>query len=287
MTSPDWQFFQVRFDGPVAWIMLAQPKQANALAASFWDELPQVVAWLNQQDALRVAVLAAEGKHFCGGITLDMLEGILAMMNDAEQLEDGRERVRDEIFRLQASISSLEVLRVPVIAAVHGACIGGGVDLIAACDMRYAAADAKFCIKEVDVGIVADVGTTQRLRHVIGLAALTELSFTAETFDAAKAERLGLVGAVLPDREALHAHVGALANTIAAKPARRARRQAESALRPRSQRRRGAGPGGRVECHRGLLTQHGRGAGTAARPYPQKLISSTYRRGIHVPSRLA
>lgn len=230
MTSPDWQFFQVRFDGPVAWIMLAQPKQANALAASFWDELPQVVAWLNQQDALRVAVLAAEGKHFCGGITLDMLEGILAMMNDAEQLEDGRERVRDEIFRLQASISSLEVLRVPVIAAVHGACIGGGVDLIAACDMRYAAADAKFCIKEVDVGIVADVGTTQRLRHVIGLAALTELSFTAETFDAAKAERLGLVGAVLPDREALHAHVGALANTIAAKPARAVRGVKQSLL---------------------------------------------------------
>ena len=230
MTLPTWQFFQVRLDGPVAWIMLAQPQQANALGAAFWDELPQVVAWLNRCDALRVAVLAAEGRHFCGGITLDLLEGVLAMMKAAEAPEDGRERVRDEIFRMQASISSLELLRVPVIAAVHGACIGGGVDLIAACDMRYAAADARFCIKEVDLGIVADVGTTQRLRHVIGLSALTELSFTAETFDAAKAERLGLVGAVLADREALLAHVGALAGTIAAKPARAVRGIKQSLL---------------------------------------------------------
>lgn len=230
MTPPNWQFFQVRMEGPIAWIMMAQPQQANALSAAFWDELPHVVAWLNQQDALRVAVLAAEGKHFCGGITLDMLEGILTLLNAAEQLEEGRERVRDEIFRLQASISSLELLRVPVIAAVHGACIGGGVDLIAACDMRYASADARFCIKEVDVGIVADVGTTQRLRHVIGLAALTELSFTAETFDAAKAERLGLVGPVQADRDALHAHVGELAKTIASKPARAVRGVKQSLL---------------------------------------------------------
>lgn len=220
MAVPSWQFFQVRLEGPVAWIMLNQPQQANALSAAFWDELPMVVAWLNQQDDLRVAVLAGEGKHFCGGITIDMLDGLLAMLNTPAQIEDGRERLRVEILRLQDSITALERLRVPVIAAVHGACIGGGVDLIATCDLRYASADAKFCIKEVDFGIVADVGTTQRLRHVIGYAALTELSLTAETFGAVKAEKLGLIGEVQSDRDALYAHVAQLAQTIASKPPR-------------------------------------------------------------------
>jgi enoyl-CoA hydratase len=230
MNTPKWQFFQLRFEGPIAWIMMAQPQQANALSAAFWDELPEVVAWLNQQDDLRVAILAGEGKHFCAGITLDMLEGLIAMMKAPAQIEDGRERVRAEILRLQASMTALEALRVPVIAAVHGACIGGGVDLIGACDLRFAAADARFCIKEVDFGIVADVGTTQRLRHIIGLAALTELSFTAETFDAAKAERLGLVGPVLPDRDALYAHVTELAQVIASKPPRGVRGVKQSLL---------------------------------------------------------
>lgn len=230
MSTPAWQFFQLRLEGPIAWIVMAQPQQANALSAPFWDELPEVVAWLNRRDDVRVAILSAEGKHFCAGITPDMLDGLIAMIKAPAEIEDGRERARVEIARLQDSITALEHLRVPVIAAVHGACIGGGVDLIGACDMRYAAADARFCIKEVDLGIVADVGTTQRLRHIIGLAALTELSFTAETFDAVKAERLGLIGPVLSDRDALYAHVTELAKLIAGKPPRGVRGVKQSLL---------------------------------------------------------
>lgn len=213
--SPPLHTFRLSVEGPIAWLRLNRPAQANSLDAAFWTELPQALQWIARQSELRVVVLASEGKHFCAGIDLGMLKALLAVVDGGTE---GRAQLAARIAELQGSITAIEDCPLPVIAAVQGACIGGGVDLIAACDLRYCSADARFCIKEVEFGIVADVGTTQRLRHVIGLPALCELSLTAETFGAERARALGLVGEVLPDVAALHLKAAEIAQKIAEKP---------------------------------------------------------------------
>jgi enoyl-CoA hydratase len=228
VTLPETRSLKLRLEGAVAWLSIDRPAQANALDAGFWSELPQLAQWIDGQPGIRAVVLHGAGRHFCAGIDLAMLDHLMALAGEGEPAQ--REQLRVEILRLQDAISALEILRVPVIAAIAGACVGGGVDLSAACDIRLAAADARFCIKEVDFGIVADVGTTQRLRHVIGLPALMQLSLTAETFDAARALQLGLVSAVHPDREALMAAAAQLAAVIAAKPPIAARGVKQSVL---------------------------------------------------------
>lgn len=214
----DYRSLRTERRGEVAWIFLNRPAQANALDLAFWDELPRLLDTLDRDPAVRVAVIAGEGRHFCAGADLSLLEHLHRVGRAEGCAAEARDTLRRELLRLQDSLSAIERLRVPVIAAVHGACIGAGVDLIAACDLRYAAADARFSIKEIDYGIVADVGTLQRLRHVIGLPALTELTLTAHEFDAAQAQRLGLVGGVYPDCETLHVQVQTLAEKISAKP---------------------------------------------------------------------
>jgi len=129
----------------------------------------------------------------------------------------GREQVLAFIEKAQQAITAVEKCAVPVIAAIHGACVGGAVDLIAACDLRLASRDARFCIKEIDLAVVPDVGTLQRLSHVIGYSQTAELTYSAETFDADKALALGLVSRVLEDKDALLAAATELATTIASK----------------------------------------------------------------------
>ena len=214
----DYSSLRAERRGEVDWIFLNRPAQANALDLAFWDELPRLLETLDRDPAVRVVVIAGEGKHFCAGADLSLLENLHRLGREQRCAAEARDALRRELLRLQDSLSAIERLRVPVIAAVHGGCIGAGVDLIAACDLRYAAADARFSIKEIDYGIVADVGTLQRLRHVIGLPMLTELTLTARTFDAAEALQLGLVGASYADRDHLYAEVQALAQQIAAKP---------------------------------------------------------------------
>lgn len=204
--------------GHVAWVYIDMPERANALAPAFWNEFPALLDDLDRKDEVRVVVLAGEGRNFCAGADIALLEGLIEMGSVAECAAKARDTLRREILRLQEAFTAIERLRVPVIAAVHGACIGAGVDLISACDLRYASEEARFCIKEVDFGIVADVGTLQRLRHVIGLPAVMELSLTGETFDVAKARSLGMLNAVCADKESLHAEVQAIAERIAAKP---------------------------------------------------------------------
>ncbi|HSW13981.1 MAG TPA: enoyl-CoA hydratase-related protein [Solimonas sp.] len=208
---------KVTTDGAVAWVRLNRPERANALDEAAWDEIPRIMAWIQTQKDIRVVVLAGNGRHFCSGIEIEVLERLMGYArNGAGPL--GRGRLKQEILKLQDAISSVERLPIPVIAAVQGACIGGGLDLAAACDLRYASADAKFCIKEIDFGIVADVGSTQRLRHVVGMAVLTELSYTAEIVPASRAKEIGLVSEVFQDGPALLKGVSDLALLIAQKP---------------------------------------------------------------------
>jgi enoyl-CoA hydratase len=145
-----------------------------------------------------------------------MLTGIGARISDQDGAR-GRENLRRLILDLQETFTGMERCRKPVIAAVHGACIGGGIDLVTACDLRYCAADARFAVREIDVGMTADVGTLQRLPRLIGEGMARELVYTGRTFDAAEARAIGLVNRVFDSREALDAGVTEIATAIAAK----------------------------------------------------------------------
>ena len=208
---------KIELDGPVARLLLNRPDKANAMSEAMWAELPQAAAWLNTQKQVRVVILSGSGRHFTAGIDLEVLTGLSKRVLGPGCPARAREYLRDWILGAQSAMTAIESIRVPVIAAITGACVGAGVDMIAACDLRYATADAKFCIKEVDLAVVADVGTVQRLQPIIGYGRVAELTYTAETFDGGKAERIGLVNATFATAEELMAYVETLARDLAAK----------------------------------------------------------------------
>ncbi|NVO05618.1 MAG: crotonase/enoyl-CoA hydratase family protein [Rhodoferax sp.] len=200
----------------VATVRLNRPAKGNAMNAAMWPEIRQAFEWVDRTPEARVAVLQGEGRHFCAGIDLHM------MMDLVKQIQgpcDGRtrEELRLIILDMQGTLTSLERCRKPVLAAIHGACIGGGVDLICCADMRYAATDAQFSIKEIDLGMAADVGTLQRLPRLVGEGMVRELAYTGRIFSAAEALEMRLVNRVFESREALYAGVQSIAASIAAK----------------------------------------------------------------------
>jgi 2,4-dienoyl-CoA reductase (NADPH2) len=200
----------------VATLTLNRPDKANAMNLAMWHELRQALRWADATPEVRAVVLTGAGKGFTAGIDLQMMMGL------GEQIQDDcegrmRENLRQIILDLQDCLTSLEHCRKPVLAAVHGACIGGGVDLICCADMRYASADAVFSIKEIDLGMVADVGTLQRLPKLIGQGMVRELAYTGRTFGAQEALHLGLVNRVFDTPQNLLCEVQALAAGIAAK----------------------------------------------------------------------
>jgi enoyl-CoA hydratase/carnithine racemase len=200
----------------VAVVTLNRPEKANAMEEAMWHELRDAMRWADAENDVRVAVLRGAGRHFTAGIDLAMLQGIAERIRH----EDGarsRERLRRLILDMQDTLTALERCRKPVIAAVHGACYGGGIDLVTACDLRYCSADARFSVKEIDVGMTADVGTLQRLPRLVGEGMARELAYTGRTFDGAEARDMGLVNRCFDSPEALEAGVMELARTIAAK----------------------------------------------------------------------
>ena len=172
--------------GGVAHVRLNRPDKANALNACMWQELPEAMHWLDATAQARVGILCAAGAHFCAGIDLQMLDELRTAASDLS-VGHGRERLRRGILDLQDTITKKKRCRKPVIAAVHAACMGGGVDIITACDMRYCSEQAWFSVKEVDIGLVADVGTLQRLARLIGEGRARELAYTARRLGAAEA----------------------------------------------------------------------------------------------------
>ncbi len=213
----DYETLRVTLDGPIATVRLNRPDKANAMNLAMWHEIRHAFEWIDATPQARVAVLEGAGRHFTAGIDLQMMAGLLPQVHDDC---DGRsrEKLRRVVLDLQDALASLERCRKPVLAAIHGACVGGGVDLICCADMRYCAADASFSIKEVDLGMVADVGTLQRLPKLIGSQGLVrELAYTGRTVAAAEARVIGLVNRVFDTREALQAGVHEIASAIAAK----------------------------------------------------------------------
>jgi enoyl-CoA hydratase len=216
-SAMDYETLAVTLDGPVATVRLNRPDKANAMNLAMWHDIRRAFEWVDRTPAARVAVLEGQGRHFTSGIDLQMMAGLLPSIHDDC---DGRarENLRRLILDLQDTLTSLERCCKPVLAAIHGACIGGGVDLICCADMRYAAADASFVVREIDIGMVADVGTLQRLPKLIGAQGLVrELADTGRAMDAAEACSAGLVNRVFDTPQALAAGVREIAAAIAAK----------------------------------------------------------------------
>jgi len=199
----------------VATVTLNRPRQRNAMNPAFWREIRHVFAHINDDPAVRVAVIASTGPHFSAGLDLMSFGDILAPAEGDEGRR--REALRRMILSLQQCFTAIEQCRVPVLAAVQGGCIGGGVDLVTACDVRYCTADAYFVIKEIDIGMTADVGTLQRLPHLIPSGLMRELAYTGRDLPAEEAKTAGLVNTVFADPETMLAAVQDTARQIAAK----------------------------------------------------------------------
>ena len=203
-------------EGAVAHLRLNRPDKANALNAELWQALRAALSWCDQESQVRAVVLSGNGKHFCAGIDLAMLMGVQASIDDACEARK-RDKLRGLIVDLQDCVSSLETCRKPVIAAISGACLGGGLDIALAADFRYASADAMFGVREVDLGMVADVGTLQRLPTVVGQGIAREMVLGGADVDASQAAGWRLVNRVLPDQTSLLAAAMETARRIAEK----------------------------------------------------------------------
>ncbi|WP_414938844.1 crotonase/enoyl-CoA hydratase family protein [Amycolatopsis sp. cmx-11-51] len=215
---PDLVSLKVDIDGHVAEVTLLGPSKGNAMGPDFWRELPIVFGALDADPQVRAIVLTGGGKHFSYGLDLPAMMPGWGEMLGGDALAGPRSKFLDEVKTLQASVSSVAECRKPVIAAISGWCIGGGVDVIAAADIRLASADAKFSVREVKVAIVADLGSLQRLAPIIGEGHLRELAYTGKDVDAARAEKIGLVNDVFADQETLLAEARKLAGEIATNP---------------------------------------------------------------------
>lgn len=206
----------VERDGNVATLWLDDADRRNAMGQAFWSDLPLVMRDIGDDDGVRAVVIAAKGKHFTAGIDLSMFGTSLDVGGDETSGVTRRRHFLGEVKRLQRSISSVAECAKPVIAAVHGACIGGGIDLISACDIRLCAANATFSVRETRMAMVADVGTLQRLPRVLAAGHVAELVYTGKDIDATRAREIGLVNDVLPDHDSVVAAARTLAAEIAA-----------------------------------------------------------------------
>jgi enoyl-CoA hydratase len=181
------QCFELTVQDHIAHLVLNRPAELNTMHPTFWRELDEVLTQLHRQGQARALVISSTGKHFSAGMSLEAFGGAIAM---DDQSAEGRAAIYDLLTGMQATFTKLETLRIPVIAAIQGGCIGGAVDMVTACCMRYATADAFFCIQEINIGMVADVGTLQRLPRLLPMGVVKELAYTGRRLGAHKA--LGL-----------------------------------------------------------------------------------------------
>jgi enoyl-CoA hydratase/carnithine racemase len=205
--------FKTETDGHVAWLILNRPEKRNAMGLAFFEEISDLFDDFERDPNVRVVIVKAEGKSFSAGTDLEEAATLLGQGS-----ADGRERMRKDIKALQRAFNKIECCRKPVIAAIHSHCIGGGLDMICACDIRLATTDAVFSIRETRMGIVADVGTLQRLPHIIGQGWFRELALTGRDFTSQEALKIGLVTRLCEDRPTLYEEAKKLAAQIAACP---------------------------------------------------------------------
>ena len=221
----------------IAHVVLDRGKALNTMVLAFWQDMVDVFKQLDDMPEARVVVLSSTGKHFTAGLDLN---AFASFAGDMMQGDPGRarEQLRRTVLEMQETFNVIDNCRLPVLAAVQGGCIGGGVDLISACDMRYCTQDAWFCIQEINIGMTADVGTLQRLPHIIPSGMMRELAYTGRRLKADRAREIGLVNAVYADQQAMLDDVMAIAG------------EGNAQLHPRSF---GAG---RARLYRGLAVGH-------------------------------
>lgn len=217
-----YECFELEIDNKVAHIRMNRPEKANSMIRSFWRELPEIVNELSATGNVRAIVLSGEGKHFCSGMDLE----VFATNDTVGQSSEGdpakfrsrrNERFRSTALKLQDSFSCLEHARVPVLAAIQGACVGGAIDMVSACDMRYATENAFFSIAEINIGMTADVGTLQRMPKLIAEGIVRELAFTGRRWSAEEAQAAGYVNQTFATQQELVEGVLAIAAEIATK----------------------------------------------------------------------
>ena len=219
MSKSKYKCFQVDIENHIANLVLSRPNELNTMSRDFWVELGDVLEEINKNSEVRVVVMSSTGKHFCAGMDLT------AFSNGVDNIPDEKKpdhaRIGEAVYRvakeLQEYISTLEKIRVPVIAAIHGGCIGGAVDLVTACDIRLASDDAFFCIQEINIGMAADVGTLQRLPKIIPDSKMREMAYTGRRMYAEEAKETGLVSDTYKSQEDMLKAANSLAKEIAAK----------------------------------------------------------------------
>ena len=207
--------FSLTIENHIAHLVLSRPEALNTMGPRFWAELDTVLSDLHKSSTARVLVISSTGKHFSAGMALDTFAGAIQM---DDQSPEGRAAMFDNLSAMQATFTKLETLRIPVIAALQGGVIGGAVDMVTACCIRYGSKDAFFCIQEINIGMVADVGTLQRLPKLVPLAVVKELAYTGRRMGADKALGYGLLNAVFDTPEQTVAAALQCAQEIASKP---------------------------------------------------------------------
>ncbi len=208
-------FYLVEKKPPVAWVFLNRPEKKNAMHPPAWKEIVPIFDDLDLDEEIRAVIIAGKGTCFTAGIDLMGMGPELPELMDAGQKGGVKASLLRKILALQDAMSCIEWCRKPVIAAIHGHCIGAGLDMASACDIRLCSEDAVFSLKEAAVGMVADVGVLQRLPLIVGQGITRELAFTAKNFTAERAREILLVNSVYPTREVLFAQAEALAVEIA------------------------------------------------------------------------
>ncbi len=210
-----FETLELTVDGGVAEVTLSRGAKLNTMTSAFWADIEAVFRQLDDNPQVRAVVLSSTGKHFTAGMDL----AFFGQIAPDPKVDPGRQReqVRRFVLRLQDCFNVIENLRVPVLAAIQGGCIGGGIDMIATCDMRYCTADAFFVIQETNIGMTADLGTLQRLPHILPSGVMRELAFTGRRMMADEALAQGLVNQVFDSHDDMLESVRGIAAEIATK----------------------------------------------------------------------
>ena len=211
--------FNVETKDGIAHIRMIRPERANSMIPEFWDELPQIVNQLSEGGDARAIVLSAEGRHFCSGMDLSVFAGNndVPVQDNTTHISRQRASFRTTALQLQRTFSCLEESRLPVLSAIQGACIGGGIDMVSATDLRYATKDAFFSIHEINIGMTADVGTLQRMPKLVPEGVVRELAYTGRNMSASEAKERGFVNEIYEDQDAMDDAVLEIAKEIASK----------------------------------------------------------------------
>lgn len=221
MTNKAYECFTVEVVDKVGLVTMNRPERSNSMIASFWSELPEIVDELSNSGNVRAMVLAAQGKNFCSGMDLEVFSNNDTVGSSSEPTEGHRsrrnERFRSTALKLQETFTAMERARMPVLSAIQGACVGGGIDMVSATDMRYTTENAWFCIHEINIGMTADVGTLQRMPKLVPEGIVRELAYTGRRWTAQEAKAAGFVNEVYPDHKTLLDAVMNVAGEIASK----------------------------------------------------------------------